>query len=137
MIDLQPAQPLADAIVDACAAIDAAAEAARLTHVTPGTGQARTYARKADEAAAALAVGDTADAADYPLVAVRSEVQAVPLLVAAQQIADRAAACAQIDDAIERARESGKAAALAAGSHAEAGRAQAEALAALGELGAH
>jgi len=136
VIDLQPAQPLADAIVDAVAAIDAAAEAARLTHITPGAGQAMTYARKANEAEAALAAGDDANAADYPLVAARSEVQAVPLLVAAQQIADRAAAWAQIGAAIERARESGKAAAQAAGSHAEAGRAQAEALAALGELGA-
>lgn len=53
------------------AAIDAAAEVARLKYITPGAGQAMTYQAKAEEARqylVASAEGDEPDAADYPML---------------------------------------------------------------------
>lgn len=130
-IDLQPSQTLAEAIEAACAEIDAAAERARLAHITGGVGQAMTYQAKAAEARAVLAAGEAADPADYPLVSARAEVANITLAEAAQEIADRATAWQQLGAQIERAREAGKAAARAGDSHAAVGRAASAALSAL------
>ena len=50
--------------------VDADAEALRLTLITPGSGQAMEYQEAYAQAQAALAVGDEAKAADYPMLAV-------------------------------------------------------------------
>lgn len=121
-IELQPAQTLAEAIASACTEIDAAAEQARLAHITGGAGQALTYREKSAQATACIAAGAGAVADDYPLVAARAEVAGLTLSAAAQQIADRAAAWQRLGAQIEREREMGKLMIRAAENHVVCGR---------------
>ncbi|PZR94181.1 MAG: hypothetical protein DI537_08815 [Stutzerimonas stutzeri] len=85
------------------AAIDAQAEVQRLRWITPGSGQAMTYARKVEEAKAVQSAAEP-DPADYPLLAASigidgDDVEAVAVTVLAMD-----AAWAQIGVAIEAAR---------------------------------
>ena len=60
--------PLGEVRKNALRAVDTAAEKARLTFITPGDGQAMTYAQKEAEADALLADASP-DAASYPFLA--------------------------------------------------------------------
>lgn len=84
-------------------AIDAQAEIERLRYITPGAGQAMTYAQKAEEARLCLAANNP-DAADYPLLAAEIDITANTLVGVAQIVAAANAQWLQIGAAIEAAR---------------------------------
>lgn len=83
--------------------IDTAAEELRLLLLSPGTGQAMVYQEKEREARA-IKTDTTPDAADYPLVAVDSEIDSVTLTEAADAIIARANAFRVVGGEIERMR---------------------------------
>lgn len=83
--------------------IDAQAEVERLRYITPGAGQAMTYAQKAEEARLCLAANDP-DAEEYPLLAAEIGITANTLLGVAQIVAAANAQWLQIGAAIEAAR---------------------------------
>lgn len=94
---------------DLKAQIDARAEVERLRYITPGAGQAMTYAQKAEEAR--LCLNTTApDAEEYPLLAAEIGITATTLIGVAQVVATANAQWLQIGAAIERARLGAKAA---------------------------
>lgn len=91
------------------ASIDTAAEAERLKYITPGSGQAMTYARKVEEARMA----DTEinpSPADYPLLAASLGIDGPTIEDIANLVLAMDEAWTQIGAAIEAARLSAKAA---------------------------
>lgn len=91
------------AVARARAAVDAAAEAARLTWITPGSGQAMVYQAKVEEAADLVGRGG-GNAEDYPLLAASIGIEGATVAdVAAAVLAVRAQWLA-LAAAIERAR---------------------------------
>lgn len=99
---------LLTALVDeARDAIDQAAEAARQRYLTPGSGQAMVYQRKADEARACM-VAATPDPADYPYLAAEIGVTADTLRGVADVVLARETAWTQASAAIEGLRLAAK-----------------------------
>lgn len=89
------------------ASIDAEAERERLRYITPGSGQAMTYARKVEQAKAAQADADP-EPDDYPLLAASIGIDGVDVLAVAATVLAMDAAWEQIGAAIEAARLNGK-----------------------------
>lgn len=89
------------------AAIDAAAKAERLKYITPGSGQAMTYARKVEQAKAAQADAEP-ELGDYPLLAASIGIDGGDVLAVAATVLAMDAAWEQIGAAIEAARLNGK-----------------------------
>lgn len=89
--------------------IDAAAEAERLKYITPGSGQAMTYARKVEEAKMADAEANPI-AADYPLLAASLGIDGATIADVANLVLAMDEAWTLIGAAIEAARLSTKAA---------------------------
>jgi len=89
------------------AAIDVEAERQRLRWITPGAGQAMTYARKVEQAKAVLAAQDP-QPADYPMLAASIGIDGADLLTVANLIITMDQGWEQIGAAIEQARLSGK-----------------------------
>lgn len=89
------------------AGIDAQAEVERLRYITPGAGQAMTYAQKAEEARRCLDAS-ASEAEDYPLLAAEIGITASTLIGVAQVVATANAQWLQIGAAIEAARLSTK-----------------------------
>ncbi|MGC4411283.1 hypothetical protein [Rhizobium sp. ST-5] len=89
------------------AGVDAEAEAHRHRYITPGAGQAMTYARKAEEARLCLSAVDP-NPEDYPLLAAEIGITASTLVGVAQVVATANAQWLQIGAAIEAARLSTK-----------------------------
>ena len=92
--------------------IDSAAEAARQRFITPGAGQAMTYLRKEQSARAYQAAGYSGNVP--PLLAATAAGRGITAAQAAELIIAQADQWETIGAAIEKARESGKAA-IAAG----------------------
>lgn len=96
--------------------VDAAAEAARLQFITPGSGQALEYEATAAEAARALALpaGSALQDADYPWLAAERDAikvasgQALTLLAVAQMAQATMAGWSQAGSAIKRIRRTAK-----------------------------
>ncbi|MGX5719943.1 hypothetical protein [Shinella zoogloeoides] len=95
------------------ARIDEAAELARLKYITPGSGQAMTYAEKATQARECLAATDPLEA-DYPLLAAEVEITASTLAGVAAVVVAAHSAWIGIGAAIEGTRLQAKAAVDAA-----------------------
>lgn len=89
--------------------IDEAAEAARLKYITPGAGQAMTYAEKATQARHCLAATDPLEA-DYPLLAAEIGITAASLADVAAVVAAAHSAWIGIGAVIEGTRLQAKAA---------------------------
>lgn len=97
-------------------AIDAAAELARQSFLTPGSGQALEYSATETEARAVLAVlaaGGTPDSADYPFVqaevlALAATGQTVTLADAAAQVVVEADGWKAVGSAIKEIRRAAK-----------------------------
>ncbi|MBN9430804.1 MAG: hypothetical protein J0I45_00020 [Bosea sp.] len=90
-----------------CAAIDAEAERQRLRFITPGAGQAMTYARKLEEAkTATIDPSPTAEA--YPLLAASLGIDGDDVAAVAAVVIAMDAAWTSIGAAIEAARLAGK-----------------------------
>jgi hypothetical protein len=87
--------------------VDASAEIERLKYITPGAGQAMTYAQKAEEARLCLDASGPGPE-DYPLLAAEIGITASTLVGVAQVVADANAQWLQIGAAIEAARLSAK-----------------------------
>lgn len=87
--------------------IDTAAEAERLKYITPGAGQAMTYARKVEQAKAAQADADP-EPGDYPLLAASIGIDGGDVLAVAATVLSMDAAWEQIGAGIEAARLNGK-----------------------------
>ncbi|TBY41583.1 hypothetical protein [Rhizobium leguminosarum] len=85
------------------ATIDTAAETERLKYITPGAGQALTYAQKADQAKAYLAATAPVDA-DYPLIMAEIGITGATAAEVADVIAASFAAWQVIGSQIEAAR---------------------------------
>lgn len=105
-----PAQPeinLATLKAALKAEIDAAAERERLRYITPGAGQAMTYARKVEQAKAVLAAVDPAPA-DYPMLAASIGIDGADIMTVANVIVAMDAAWEAIGAAIEAARLNAK-----------------------------
>lgn len=89
------------------AKIDSAAERERKRYITAGSGQAMTYAQKAEEARQCLSV-EGPDAQNFPLLAAEIGITAETLIGVAQVVATANAQWLQIGAAIEAARLSTK-----------------------------
>lgn len=89
------------------AAIDAVAENERLKYITPGAGQAMTYARKVEEAKAAQAADEPVPV-DYPMLAASIGIDGADLAAVAATVLAMDAAWARIGAAIEVARLTAK-----------------------------
>lgn len=87
--------------------IDDAAEAERLKYITPGAGQAMTYARKVEQAKAVLAATDPQPEA-YPMLAASIGIDGDDLVEVATTIVAMDAAWEVIGGAIEAARLAAK-----------------------------
>lgn len=94
---------------DTKADIDEAAERARLKYITPGAGQAMTYAEKAAQARQCLAAADPQEA-DYPLLAAEIGITAASLVDVAAVVVAAHSAWIEIGAAIEGIRLQAKAA---------------------------
>ncbi|MGY6215000.1 hypothetical protein ACW73L_07550 [Methylolobus aquaticus] len=92
----------------ALVAIDAAAEGARLRYITPGAGQAQTYAQKLAQAEAYVAAGAPPDASPWPFIAGEAEALEISPQAAAATIITTAEAWVTVGVAIERTRMAGK-----------------------------
>lgn len=88
--------------------IDEAAELARLKYITPGAGQAMTYAEKAAQARQCLAATDPQET-DYPLLAAEIGITAPSLMDVATVVAAAHSAWIGIGAAIEGIRLQAKA----------------------------
>jgi len=88
-------------------AIDEEAERQRLRWITPGAGQAMTYARKVEQAKAVLAAA-TPQPADFPMLAASIGIDGADLQAVAGTVLAMDAAWEQIGAAIEGARLGGK-----------------------------
>jgi len=111
------ADRLTAARAEAAAALDRAAERARLAGITSGDGQAMVYEAKAQEAAAAVsarAAGASLEPADYPFLAAEVGITGDVLGDVAVVILARRAEWTRTAAAIEAARLGGKAAIEAA-----------------------
>lgn len=100
---------LATVKAGAKAHIDEAAERARLKYITPGAGQAMTYAEKATQARECLAATDPLEA-DYPLLAAEIGITAASLVDVAAVVVAAHSAWIGIGAQIEGARLQAKAA---------------------------
>lgn len=100
-------EPLAALKADLKAAIDVEAERQRLRYITPGAGQAMTYARKVEQARAAQADAEP-EPEDYPLLAASIGIDGGDILAVAATVLAMDAAWEQIGAAIEAARLNGK-----------------------------
>lgn len=130
-----PTRPLVQVQAVARAAIDAAAEGARLRTITPGAGQALTYIEKEKDARAYAAAGyPSAQLAEYPFVDAERQALGTTGRKAAELIIATADAWRKQAARIERRRREGKAAVEAAATPAAAESACDEALAALESL---
>jgi len=89
------------------ASIDAEAEHQRLRYITPGAGQAMTYARKVEQAKAALAATDP-QPEHYPMLAASIGIDGADIAAVATTVIAMDAAWEQIGAAIEMARLAGK-----------------------------
>jgi hypothetical protein len=89
------------------AQIDAEAERQRLRWITPGAGQAMTYARKVEQAKAVLAAVDP-QPADYPMLAASIGIDGADIVGVANTVVAMDAAWEQIGAAIEAARLTAK-----------------------------
>lgn len=87
--------------------IDAEAERQRLRWITPGAGQAMTYARKVDQARAVLAATEPRPA-QYPMLAASIGIDGADIVAVANTIIAMDAAWEAIGAAIEEARLAGK-----------------------------
>jgi hypothetical protein len=87
--------------------IDAAAEAERLKYITPGSGQAITYARKVEQAKAVLAAADP-QPADYPMLAASIGIDGADIVAVANTVVAMDAAWEMIGAAIETTRLTAK-----------------------------
>ncbi|MQX36805.1 hypothetical protein [Roseospira navarrensis] len=131
-------EPLAAARAQATTAIDRAAEAARLTYVTPGAGQAAEYRLTAAEAAAARAVldaGGTLAEGAYPHL--DAEVRAggaADLAEAVALVEAQAQGWSHVSADIKQVRRAGKLAVAAAEDAAAVQTARDQALTALRTL---
>lgn len=123
---------LAAARVAALAAIDGAAEAARLRNITPGGGQAMTYLRKEAQARAYVTAGYTGSVP--ALVQAKANAAGITVQHAADLIIATADAWEALAAQIEEAREGGKAAVGAAADVAAVVAARDATLAALAAL---
>ncbi|WP_449255193.1 hypothetical protein [Bosea sp. (in: a-proteobacteria)] len=94
--------------------IDAEAERQRLRWITPGAGQAMTYARKVEQAKAVLVDHDSMPA-DYPMLAASIGIDGADLLAVANLVIAMDQSWEQIGAAIEQARLGAKKAVDAAG----------------------
>jgi hypothetical protein len=103
---------------DACRRVEAKAEAARLQHLTPGSGQARAYERKRAQAELVTALPKV-DPSSVPLVAGEAEINGVSLVDMASIIIKRAEETDAALDVIELERVKAKKAIRAASSPAE------------------
>ncbi|KRE07472.1 hypothetical protein ASE63_22495 [Bosea sp. Root381] len=83
--------------------IDKEAERQRLHWITPGAGQAMTYARKVEEAKAVLAAADPVPA-DYPMLAASIGIDGADIVAVATTVLAMDAAWAQTGAAIEATR---------------------------------
>ncbi|MGG7535360.1 hypothetical protein [Rhizobium sp. 12,4] len=101
------------------AVIDATAETERLKYITPGAGQALTYAQKADQAQAYLAAVAPVDA-DYPLLVAEIGITGASAAEVANVIKANFAAWQMIGAAIEATRLGTKQAIDAAAAELEA-----------------
>jgi len=99
---------LADLKARLAARIDAEAEAARLSFITGGAGQAMIYQRKGEEARALIAAGGTPAAQDYPILAASVGIEADNLGDVAQMVVAREAAWVSAGAAIEAVRLAAK-----------------------------
>lgn len=99
------------------AQIDAEAERQRLRWITPGAGQAMTYARKVEQAKAVLSAVDP-QPADYPMLAASIGIDGADIVGVANTVVAMDAAWEQIGAAIEAARLTAKQSVDAAGSMA-------------------
>jgi len=109
--------PLDSLRARAVAAIDAAAEQARLAWITGGAGQALVYQRKSDEArryASVVAAEGTPEPSDYPVLAAEVGITAPDLAGVVAVVQGLDAAWAQVAAAIEALRLGAKAAVAAA-----------------------
>ncbi|MEZ2410568.1 hypothetical protein AB6806_27605 [Bosea sp. RCC_152_1] len=89
------------------AQIDAQAEVQRLRYITPGSGQAMTYARKVEQAKAAQADADP-QPGDFPLLAASLGIDGGDVEAVAATVLAMDAAWAQIGAAIEAVRLNAK-----------------------------
>jgi len=129
---------VAAALGTATAAVDTAAEVARLTYLTAGDGQAAEYRLTAEEATAARAVldaGGTLNPADYPHLDAEVDAGgAADLTEAVALVEAETAAWVRVSAAIKAARRAGKIAIAAATDVAAVETARDQALAALAAL---
>lgn len=99
-----PHAPILDALKTALkAAIDYEAERQRLRWITPGAGQAMTYARKVEEAKV-VQVADEADPEEFPLLAASIGIDGDDIEAVAATVLAMDTAWAQTGAAIEGAR---------------------------------
>jgi hypothetical protein len=96
----------------ALAAVDAAAEAARLRYITPGAGQALSYLRKEEEARRFVALSQNDQAAatvgQFPMLAAALGADGDTIAAVAGVVLNRAAAWGLIGAEIERRRLAAK-----------------------------
>lgn len=93
---------------NAKAAVDAAAESVRTKYITPGAGQAMTYAEKSDEAADFVAANYPSDLSMYPFIQAEVNATGKTASAAADDILARKSAWIAVGAAIEEARLAGK-----------------------------
>jgi hypothetical protein len=130
VVEYEPAPaPPVDVKAQLKTLVDAAAEAARLRFITPGTGQALVYEAKRTEAARWHAAGEPAepDAALYPWAAARAATFSMTVAAVLAEWLAQANAWGAVGRAIETLRE-GANAAIAAAETEEAARAIATAI---------
>lgn len=117
--------------------IEQMAEAVRLTFITPGDGQAMTYARKEARARELVSLADPAleDPAHWPLLAAEIGTTGATLVAVAHAVIAQADAWEPVAGQIEGARLRGKADVAAAATRSDIEAARAAAITALTLLG--
>lgn len=94
---------------DLAAAVDAAAEVARLKYITPGAGQAMTYQQKVEEAKRLQAAEGTPNAADYPMLSAEVGITGKTLVAVGEAVLASFAQWQQVGAQIEGLRLGAKA----------------------------
>jgi len=133
-LDVAPYPDLQTAIAECCDAIDAKAGEVRKRYITTVPGQAETYLKKAEEAAAYKAAGYPVDLTPYGWIAAEVAARGITAQQAADGILARRDQYVALGQGIERERVKAKEAIRAASTIAGAIRARDAGIAALDVL---